>query len=81
MLELLPVRANQSILFKCRNMIINAILVGLCISATVIEGQRGISPVIISGTNDGCPSDDSRQAARSFLQNATREIINLNTLQ
>ena len=61
-------------------MIINVILAGLCIAATVIEGQREISPVIIPGTNDGCPSDDSRQASRSFLQNATREIINLNTL-
>ena len=48
-------------------------------AATITEVQRElpveISPVTIPGTTDGCPSDDSRLAFRSFLQNATREII------
>ena len=61
-------------------MIISVILfLRLCIAATVIEGQRelpvGISPVTISGMTNGCPADESRLASRSFLQNATREII------
>ena len=60
-------------------MTINVILIELCIATSVIEGQRelpvGISPVMIPSTNGGCPSDDSRQASRSFLQNATHEII------
>ena len=60
-------------------MIIGVSLFGLCIAATVIEGQGEspvvISPVTITGTTDGCPSDDSRQASRSFLQNAIHEII------
>ena len=60
-------------------MSISVILLGVYIAATVIEGQRelpiGISPVTIPGTTDGCPSDDSRQASRSFLQNTTCEII------
>ena len=60
-------------------MIISVIFFGLCIVTTMIEGQRElpveISPVTILGTTDGCPSDDSRKASRSFLQNATRVII------
>ena len=60
-------------------MITSVILFGLCIAATVIEGQGElpvkISPVTIRGTNDGCPSDDKRQEVRNFLRSATREII------
>ena len=60
-------------------MSISVIFFGVYIAATVTEGQRelpvGISPVMIPGTTDGCPSDDSRLASRSFLQNTTREII------
>ena len=56
----------------------------LCTVTTTTQGQGElpieISPVIISGTGGECPSDDNQQESRSFLGNATREIIrNLNT--
>ena len=56
----------------------------LCMVTTTTKGQQElpieISPVIVSGTIGECSSDDSRQESRSFLENATREIIrNLNT--
>lgn len=64
-------------------MIVNMILLGLCMIATVIEGQRElpveISPVTIPGTVGECPSDDSRQTSHNLLRSATREIIQ-NTL-
>ena len=56
----------------------------LCTVTTMTLGQGEIpieiSPVTISGTSGECPSDDIRQESRSFLGNATCEIIrNLNT--
>ena len=55
----------------------------LCTVTTMTQGQGElpieISPVKISGTSGECPSDDNRQESRSFLENATREIMrNLN---
>jgi hypothetical protein len=57
----------------------------LCTVTTTTQGQGElpveISPVKIPSTSGECPSDDIRQESRSFLGNATREIIqNLNTL-
>ena len=56
----------------------------LCMMITTTKGQQQlpveISLVTIPGTIGECPPDDSRQESRSFLGNATREIIrNLNT--
>ena len=55
----------------------------ITIMTTMVQGQLPvkISPVTIAGNNGECPSDDSRQATRNLLGNATREIIqNLNSL-
>ena len=59
-------------------------VIAFMLSTTMTHGQGEIpvkiSPVVIPGTSGECPSDDSRQESRSFLGNATREIIwNLNT--
>ena len=70
---------NQQKYTPCRKTMIYVLMIPvLCIGtmATTVQGQlpTQIPPVAIPGTAGKCPSDSSRQASRSFLQNATREI-------